>query len=769
MAAAVASINVDILANLNNFRKGIDEAKGLLASLASSANAIKGLAFAGAGILAGMAGFNGITGFVKSTVMLAAEAEKAQNSFEVLLGDATKAAKLLGDIRQYAATSPFTLTDTTEQVRQALIAGIKPEQVLPTVKMLGDVAGDPERLQRLMLAYTQVKTLGRLTGMELFQFNNANVPLVEHLATVMKKPEASIKQMIADGKVGFVDVVKAMRLMTDEGGRFYGMTDKYGGTFLGKVEQMKDHAHSLGREIGQIFIEELNLKGGADDIGTFINRIRGGLEGFRPYVSLIGVIARGAAQFAYEMGRAAVIIAETRIGRLTDYFPALKEMTGNLRETFTNLQNFKLDEEKIQSFANFLSDALMDPLSLIEDFFDRVFDKGKTNFMTPMLEGLGETRKLVNDINYMTDNIRGAKSLFSDMFEGAAKRIVAWQDPELRPLIRSNEFGKALEASKPIAKAHPDFLTSGRNLKAPTREMLKVDVDYRINAGRVNVLRSLEEEGKISFERYLALSKEYHDQMIDMERSRLAAGYMIWDGFSGLNNREMANAKRNQAAMENAFRRDVIRREADRIRREQDFPRVAGGLMGGLSIANTVNMRDRKLGGSFGSLAIAADIATGKLNEIGKVKIPDPVATPNAQESINSASQLDKTGPKFDIMVELGADIRSLQRLAAMPKDYKDYVDPKTFNYAVSDIIERATKNVDMAFKAPTIAEWGSQAASQAQIQALGGHSAGNDPVAKLQRLIDMQQQKMTEDAKTAAKIIGLFGQLLGDDALPTK
>ena len=114
-------------------------------------------------------------------VKIAAEAEQAGITFEVMLGSAEKARAMLATLKQYADVTPFTQTDLRQASQVLLQYGVDAESIIPLVKMLGDTsAGNAEKLQLQALALAQVSAMGRLQGQELRQLVNAGFnPLVE--------------------------------------------------------------------------------------------------------------------------------------------------------------------------------------------------------------------------------------------------------------------------------------------------------------------------------------------------------------------------------------------------------------------------------------------------------------------------------------------------------------------------------------------------------------------------------------------------------------
>jgi hypothetical protein len=81
-----------------------------------------------------------IVNLVKTGIEYNATMEDNQAAFEVMLGSATKAKNLMEKIRVMAAKTPFETEDLTSASKTLMGFGLAQEKVLPTMKMLGDIA-----------------------------------------------------------------------------------------------------------------------------------------------------------------------------------------------------------------------------------------------------------------------------------------------------------------------------------------------------------------------------------------------------------------------------------------------------------------------------------------------------------------------------------------------------------------------------------------------------------------------------------------------------
>ena len=112
-----------------------------------------------------------MTGLVKKMVEVRGEFQQLSIAFETMLGSKEKADNLMKEAVTFAAKTPFTLTDVASNIKQLMAMGVAVENVMDTMKMLGDVAaGVSVPISRVAINYGQVLTMGKLQGRELRDF-----------------------------------------------------------------------------------------------------------------------------------------------------------------------------------------------------------------------------------------------------------------------------------------------------------------------------------------------------------------------------------------------------------------------------------------------------------------------------------------------------------------------------------------------------------------------------------------------------------------------
>jgi len=179
--------------------------------------------------------FQGAKGLVK----LGFDAEQSRIKFEVLLGSASKATKLLKSLDQFANKTPFENSDLKKSAELLLNFGIANKKILPTLRMIGDVSGgNKEKLNSLTLAYAQMSSTGKLTGQDLLQMINAGFNPLQVISEKTGVSMGKLKEKMSKGGISAKMVEGAFRDATAQGGRFYGMMDKVSRSGLGLLSTL---------------------------------------------------------------------------------------------------------------------------------------------------------------------------------------------------------------------------------------------------------------------------------------------------------------------------------------------------------------------------------------------------------------------------------------------------------------------------------------------------------------------------------------------------
>lgn len=195
----------------------------------------------------------------KGVIKAGADFEQTRIAFETMLGSADQAQKTLSELSQFAAKTPFELTQLEEASKRLLAYGTAADDLIPTLRMLGDISAGVgmDKLPQLILAFGQVRAATKLTGMELRQFSEAGVPLLGTLAAQLGRTEAEIMEMVAEGKIGFTEVKTALQSLTGEGSRFHNLMATQATSLGGLWSNLKDQISLTSRTVGTELLPHL--------------------------------------------------------------------------------------------------------------------------------------------------------------------------------------------------------------------------------------------------------------------------------------------------------------------------------------------------------------------------------------------------------------------------------------------------------------------------------------------------------------------------------
>lgn len=288
--------------------------------------------------------------------------EKQRVALEGILNSASEAQKMFNGLQAMALESPFQLKELVTFTKQLSAYGIEAQKLLPTVSMLADMsAGLGVDMDRLILAYGQVKAASVLRGQELRQFTEAGIPMVEELAkrfTALNGKlvtTAEVFELISRRQVSFEMVSQVLQDMTSEGGKFYKMQENITDTLYGQVEKLKDTWTIALSEIGGSGIVGKALKNVVIGLQKVVKNAKGLIWGLMTFVAL-----KTGAYFVNTAKQLKELIRITKAGfkgisaatKFNALFVALSAVAGILGSIISKSKQFKKELEDIdKSFA----------------------------------------------------------------------------------------------------------------------------------------------------------------------------------------------------------------------------------------------------------------------------------------------------------------------------------------------------------------------------------------------------------------------------------
>lgn len=199
-----------------------------------------------------------IKGYVDKLVGVRKELELQHRSLAVLIQDRQEADALWNQTMELAVKSPFRIKELVTYTKQLAAYRIETGKLHDTTKMLADVsAGLGVDMNRLILAYGQVRAAEYLRGTELRQFTEAGIPMLELLAEQMEKVKgksvstADVFEMISKRMISFKQVDEVFKSITSSGGMFYQMQEMQSQTLSGLISNLHDSIDLMLNDIGK--------------------------------------------------------------------------------------------------------------------------------------------------------------------------------------------------------------------------------------------------------------------------------------------------------------------------------------------------------------------------------------------------------------------------------------------------------------------------------------------------------------------------------------
>lgn len=237
-------------------------------------------------------------GFLDQVIAVRGEFQQLDIALQTMLGNKEKADKLMANVVQLAAKTPFSLTELGQGAKQLLAFKTPAEQIPDTLRRIGDVAaGVSVPVGDLISAYGKVSAKGKMQAEELNQFAERGVPIISELAKVIGTTDDAIYKMAEQGKIGFNELQQAIVNMTNEGGQFANMMEKQAESLTGQLSNLGDAWDRMLNDIGQS-----NEGVISDVIGGLTNMV----DNYEDVLKVLGTVV--ATYGAY---RAAMMLAAT--------------------------------------------------------------------------------------------------------------------------------------------------------------------------------------------------------------------------------------------------------------------------------------------------------------------------------------------------------------------------------------------------------------------------------------------------------------------------
>jgi tape measure domain-containing protein len=319
-ANLVASLNLNIQNFSTNLRRASTQANQFAANLKGQINGglvepakrskfeFKDVARIVQGILISKAfysGLNAIRNCTNAVWEFSQELEYAKIAYSNLFGDAALAEEFINVLEDFAATTPFSFSESEAAAKRLLAYGIEYKNVMYVMQGVlaaSTMQNNPQVIESASRAIGQIYTKGRLMNEEMRQLAEAGIPAYEILAEKLGLTQEQLQSL---GKQAIPASTAINALVEGISERFGGVVTASTTTMRGVISNIKDNALMIASGI------------------------------FEPMYSGIKSVLAGFGQFLFTLRD---IYATAGVGGVFEtIFP--KELHGTLRQFIANFMN----------------------------------------------------------------------------------------------------------------------------------------------------------------------------------------------------------------------------------------------------------------------------------------------------------------------------------------------------------------------------------------------------------------------------------------------
>jgi tape measure domain-containing protein len=409
-----------------------------------------------------------------------AEVESQTRSLAILAGSAEKAGRIIKELQDLGAVTPFTSTELIDSAKRLQAFGVEADKVVETTRRLADASGATgAELSGLVTAYGQVQAKGRLQGEELLQFQERGIALQEELRKMYGMTGEEFQKALSKGQVSAKAVEVALQNLTNTGGKYANGAIAQSDTLNGRLSTLQDNVDGVAREVGKVltpalieilqqlntslsqtpaFVEDIALafQYAAEQIAPFLNGLSQ-MQWFFTNLTPPGwamQIIGGAS----ERGKSTIRGAASRQRQSTKNSfigPAAPQMQG------------PAIPERLRQKPNNLPPPLMIPSATVGG--DGSGAKKGSDDAKRAAEQMQQQLKAANDINFALKN----RLAIAQTTEPVAKRMLEYD-------VKQNEIAKEYDELKKVAKSADELALINANLVIEQR-IAQVEYEREIN------------------------------------------------------------------------------------------------------------------------------------------------------------------------------------------------------------------------------------------------------------------------------------------------
>ena len=356
---------------------------------------------------------------VKQGVTYNAQIEQYQVALTTLTGSAEEANKIMAQIKEDAAKTPFDVSGLTQANQLLISAGVGADDAREDILALGNAisatGGGNEELSRMAVNLQQIKNVGKASALDIKQFAYAGIDVYGLLADYLGVAREEAVEM----EITYEQLTGALKFASEEGGKYFGAMENQSQTLNGQMSTLKDNFMTFAGEATEPLFNFLkdtalpvlnDLLTGGEEVSKWLK------ENEQPLTLLailIGTIT--TAIIAYNIAVNATTIATTLATAATTAFGSIMAFVTSpvtlvvaaigalIAIGYLLIKNW----DEIVAFAKklftWLADFFKDIASKIGGFFSGMYNIGK-NIVTGIWNGITGAK------DWLLDKIKGFAS-----------------------------------------------------------------------------------------------------------------------------------------------------------------------------------------------------------------------------------------------------------------------------------------------------------------------------------------------------------------------
>lgn len=256
----------------------------------------------------------------------AGQIETASTAFTSMTKNGETAKKLLGDIKQFAISTPFEFPGLITSGQKLLAFGFDASRVVPILKSVGSavasVGGGTPELDRVTLALGQMQAKGKVSTQELNQLAEIGIPIREILGKAFGVTQAQLVALTEKGAIPAKQAIDALLAGFDQ--RFGGSLEAQSKTLVGIFSNLKDQVTDTAATVGAT-LAPLAKRIAADFVVPTLDQIKKLAEGFAALPASTQNVILSVTAIAAAAGPVLLVL-----GQLSSAFAAVATASGTL-------------------------------------------------------------------------------------------------------------------------------------------------------------------------------------------------------------------------------------------------------------------------------------------------------------------------------------------------------------------------------------------------------------------------------------------------------